>query len=418
MINIRRMPVLIENKSEDSDLCPTLFGFPTKNGFASKSLNFIYIIVMVVAVAFAYHALSLILTDWNVCLIFLASLAVVGLPYCIKIIMYGKEVFEYKMAVLCVLISLLPTIFDFVGFYSETSIKQSLMNKKFEVLEIVNYFDKEARSSINKEILALENNTDKKITEETKKYNLNLKEVNDRLNKVETDIEQKSNSQMRSLNERVNKAQQAIADETKGVRGKSTSGVAGIGPRTIELESDLRKEQASVELEKKELDDNKRKEIEKIKTSIELEIKTLEDNHLKEIERLKNEKNSKLQSLNEGIEHINNLVSKDGLVIEANKAKSFMELADISVKLNSAINVVSSKLNIEPKYIKFESDNVIQLSFGALFKGEITAIICFLLAILLEVVDTIIVYMVRGVRLEKKKKYEEPVNNIRERIYY
>jgi hypothetical protein len=373
---------------------------------------------MVVAVAFAYHALSLILTDWNVGLIFLASLAVVGLPYCIKIIMYGKEVFEYKMAVLCVLISLLPTIFDFVGFYSETSIKQSLMNKKFEVLEIVNYFDKEARSSINKEILALENNTDKKITEETKKYNKNLKEINDRLNKLETDIEQKSNSQMRSLNERVNKAQQAITDETKGVRGKSTSGVAGIGPRTIELEADLRKEQSSVELEKKELDDNKRKEVEKIKTSIELDIKTLEENYLKEIERIQNEKNSKSQSLNEGIEYINNLVSKDGLVIEANKTKSFMELADISVKLNSAINVVSSKLNVEPKYIKFESDNVIQLSFGALFKGEITAIICFLLAILLEVVDTIIVYMVRGVRPEKKKKYEEPVNNIRERTYY
>jgi len=412
------MPVLIENKSEESDSYPTLFGFPTKNGFASKSLNFIYIIVMVVAVAFAYHALSLILTEWNVGLIFMASLAVVGLPYCIKIIMYGKEVFEYKMAVLCVLISLLPTIFDFVGFYSETSIKQSLMNKKFEVLETVNYFDKEARSSINKEILSLENITNKKITEETQKYNLNLKEINDRLNKVETNIEQKSNSQIRSLNERVNKAQQAITDETKGVRGKSTSGVAGIGPRTIELEADLRKEQASVELEKKELDDNKRKEIEKIKTSIELEIKTLEDNHLKEIERIKNEKNSKLQSLNEGIEHIDNLVSKDGLVIEANKAKSFMELADISVKLNSAINVVSSKLNIEPKYIKFESDNVIQLSFGALLRGEITAIICFLLAVLLEIVDTIIVYMVRGVKPEKKKKYEEPVDNLKSRTYY
>ena len=76
-------------------------------------------------------------------------------------------------------------------------------------------------------------------------------------------------------------------------------------------------------------------------------------------------------------------MSKDGLVIEANKSKSFMELADISIKLNSAINVVSSKTNVAPKYIKFESDNVIQLSFGALFKGEITAIICFLLAILL-----------------------------------
>ena len=64
------MPVLIDTKSEEIDLHPTLFGFPTKNGFASKSLNFIYIIVMVVAVAFAFHALGLILTGWNVGLVF------------------------------------------------------------------------------------------------------------------------------------------------------------------------------------------------------------------------------------------------------------------------------------------------------------------------------------------------------------
>jgi hypothetical protein len=96
----------------------TLFGFSTKNVFASKSLNFIYIIVMIVATAFAFHALSLILTGWSMGLIFLAALSVVGLPYCVKIIMYGRETFEYKHAVLCIVISLLPTIFDFVGFYS------------------------------------------------------------------------------------------------------------------------------------------------------------------------------------------------------------------------------------------------------------------------------------------------------------
>ena len=412
------MPVLIDTKNEDTDLYPTLFGFPTKNGFASKSLNFIYIIVMVVAVAFAFHALGLILTGWNVGLIFLASLAVVGLPYCIKIIMYGKEVFDYNMAVLCILISLLPTIFDFVGFYSETSIKQSLMNKKFEVLEIVNYFDKEARSSINKEILALDNGTNKKLTEEEQAFNIKIKEFNDKLNKVESDIEQKSNSQIRSLNDRVNKAQQALTDETKGVRGKSTSGISGVGPRSIELEADLRKEQATVELERKELDDNKIKEVEKTKTSIELEKKTLEENHLKELGRIKKENESKLNSLNQGIESIEALLGNDGLVLKANKATSFMELADVSVRLNSAINVVSSKLNVEPKYIKFESDNVIQLSFGALIRGDITALICFLLAMLLEIVDTIIVYMVRGVKTEKKKKYEDPVDNLRSRTYY
>jgi hypothetical protein len=368
------MPVLIENKSEESDSYPTLFGFPTKNGFASKSLNFIYIIVMVVAVAFAYHALSLILTGWNTGLIFLASLAVVGLPYCVKIVMYGKEVFEYKMAVLCVLISLLPTIFDFVGFYSETSIKQSLTSKKFEVLEIVNYFDKEARKSITKKI------------ENSEKEYANL------VAKTQQDL----NLKTRELNDKINKSKQLYIDETEGVKGKTTSGNAGIGPKAKELEADMRKIAADVELDKK----------------------TLAENNIRDLEKIKKEYEIKQESLKKGIESIDGLLGEDGLIFKVNKAENFIQLADVSVKLNSAINIVSSKLDVEPKYIKFESENVIQLSFGALLRGEITAIICFLLAILLEVVDTIIVYMVRGVKTDKKKKYEEPVDNLRSRTYY
>ena len=108
----------------------------------------------------------------------------------------------------------------------------------------------------------------------------------------------------------------------------------------------------------------------------------------------------------------------EGLIFNVNKANSFNELADTAIKLNSSINLVSSKLNVEPQYVKFETKNVIDLSFSALFRGDVTAVICLLLAFLLEVVDTVIVYMVRGVKLPKKKKVEEPVNNIRETIHY
>jgi hypothetical protein len=112
------------------------------------------------------------------------------------------------------------------------------------------------------------------------------------------------------------------------------------------------------------------------------------------------------------------LIGENGLVFEVNKAKNFIELADVSVKLNNSINIVSSKLDVDPQYISFQSENVIQMSFSSLLKGEITAIICFLLAVLLEMVDTIIVYMVRGVKKDKKKKYEDSISNLRERIYY
>jgi hypothetical protein len=370
--------MIINHDQHGEESHPTLFGFKTENKFAANMLNTVYGIVMIVALAFAYHALSLILVDWNAGLTFLAALAVVGLPYCIKIILYGRKEFFRNMALLCVAISMLPTIFDFIGFYSETSIRQSLVNTKFEVLETVNYFDKEAREKLNKNIIELD-----------KEFNASL-----------ADLEKQKNQKNSDLAKQIVDAEQNYIDETEGVSGKTTSGKIGVGPKAKELESELRKTEASVELSKKQLESDKQRELEKIQKDYE----------------------TRLKSYQEGIEAINTLVSsedKEGLVFEVNRAKTFDELADVLVELNTGINTVSSKLGVEPQYVKFSTENVIQLSFGALFRGEITALICFALALLLEVVDTVIVYMVRGTkRKPEKKAEEEKPNPVRETIRY
>jgi hypothetical protein len=356
---------MINRFQEGDEKFPTLFGFKTDNKTAANGLNTIYGIVMIVAMAFAYHALSLILAEWSSFLIFLAAIAVVGLPYCIKIIMYGRKLFDIKIAALCIAVSLLPTIFDFIGFYSETSIRESLRDTKFEVLEKVNYFDKEARESINKNILKLE-----------AEYNSNLAK-----------IEQDFNSKNASFAQELVDAEQTYIDETQGVSGRITSGKVGIGPKAKELEAEVRKTEARIELSKKELTANKQKEIEKLTKDYQTQY----------------------ESYQQGIEIINELVSnKDnsGLVFEVNRVKTFDELADTVIKLNTSINSISSKLKVEPEYVKFSTDNVIQLAFGALTRFEITAVICFALALLLEIVDTIIVYMVRGVK-KKEEKSEE-----------
>jgi hypothetical protein len=359
---------MINTFQEGEEKFPTLFGFKTDNKAAANGLNTIYGIVMIVAMAFAYHALSLILVDWNAFLIFLAAVAVVGLPYCIKIIMYGRKSFTLNIAILCIAISMLPTIFDFIGFYSETSIRQSLVNTKFEVLEKLNYFDKEARSAINNNILKLD------------------KEHNAALTKVEQDF----NAQQSNLAKEVVDAEQTYIDETQGVSGRTTSGKIGVGPKAKELESEVRKTEAAVTLKKKELESNKQGEI----------------------ERLNKDYETKLASYQKGIEAIDLLVSSEnnkGLIFEVNKAKTYDELADTVVKLNTAVNMVSSKLDVEPEYVKFSTENVIQLAFGALSRFEITAIICFALALLLEIVDTIIVYMVRGIKNKKEENLKEPL---------
>ncbi len=354
---------MINTHQDGEEKFPTLFGFKTDNKFAANALNTVYGIVMIVSTAFAYYALSLILVGWPLIIVFLAALAVVGLPYCIKIILYGRKEFTLKMAYLCIAISILPTIFDFIGFYAKTSVRQSLVETKFEVLEKINYFDKEARESITKNIIQLDQN-----------FNAQL-----------VDIDKKFNSQKAELNKQVLDAEQTFIDETQGVQGRTTSGRMGVGPRAKELEAEWRRKQAETELAVETLDSNKKREIERITKDYETEK----------------------ASLQEGINIIDDLTKtgKDsGIVIEVTKAQTFDELAETLIRLNSSMNIISSKLKLNPEYIKFSTENIIQLSFGALMRWEITAVICFALAILLEIVDTIIVYMIRGTKRKDNEK--------------
>ena len=356
---------MINSHQEGEEKFPTLFGFKTDNKFAANALNTVYGIVMVVSTAFAYYALSLILVGWPIIMIFLAALAVVGLPYCIKIILYGRKEFTLKMAYLCIAISILPTIFDFIGFYAKTSVRQSLVETKFEVLEKINYFDKDARESITKNIIQLDQNFNAQLVE----------------------IDKKFNDQKAELSGVVLDAEQTYIDETQGVTGQSTSGKIGIGPKARELEANLRRKQAENKLVIENLDGDKKREISRVTKDYEAEK----------------------ASLQQGVTTIDELVKtgKDsGLVVEVTKAQTFDELAETLIRLNSSINVISSKLKLEPEYIKFSTENIIQLSFGALMRWEITAVICFALAVLLEIVDTIIVYMIRGTK-SKKEQAEE-----------
>lgn len=348
-------------------LHPTLFGFKTKNKLASQLLNYVYGIVMVVATIFAYHALSLILPDWNKLFVFLASLSVVGLPYCIKIVLYGNDNFEPKHAILCLAISLLPAIFDFVGFYSETSVRQALVTTKFELVEKVNYFNTIARGKIEEEKIQLLKERDKKVADLTSKFNENVNSLDNSLLEVK----------------------QTAIDEREGVKGSGTTGKVGDGPRAREIDAEIRKIKAKNDLEIKRLTEEKELELEKIQSNFE----------------------AQLQKAEEGLKEIDGLVASDskvkGILYQINNVDNFNDLARVTIQVNNSISTISSKMNIEPKFVSFKTDDVIQMSFGALLRGETTALICWLLAFLLEMVDTIIVYMVRGVKRKEEKSKEE-----------
>lgn len=361
------IPLLNSKRLAENHLYPTIFGFSTRNKVASQMLNYVYGVVMVVAMAFAFHALSIILSDWNKIFVFLASLAVVGLPYCIKIVLFGNEKFEAKHAYLCLAISVLPAIFDFIGFYSETSIKQTLTQTKFEIVEKISYFNTEAREKLEGEKIELAKKRDKELA----------------------GLDTEFNQQLASLESGLADVKQVYIDETEGVKSQSTTGKPGSGPRAKEYQAEIRKTQAKNDLELKKI--SREKEIEK--------------------ERIAKQYESLIEQCNVGLKEIDTLVSSDtkakGLLYQVNNVQNFNELSKIIISVNNSISNISSKMGLEPKFVSYTTDDVIQLSFGALMRGEITALICFLLAFLLEMVDIIIVYMIRGTRRVEETPKEE-----------
>lgn len=319
----------------------TIFGFYTSNKVACKAIDYVYWVVIAVAYIFAFHALNQILSSWNFLLIAIASLAVVGLPYCVKIIMFGREEFDVRVALLCGFLSLLPTIFDFAGFYSETALNDELKKGKISLVDSINQLEKV--------------------------YKLNVEQQKEKIN-VETEKLKKLSSKQ------INDANQKIIDEKTGVRADYLTGKVGDGPRTKELQSEARRLQSDLQIE------------------------------IESAEKLKAEK---LAALQENIDKFDAevLTLKNSL----NDTKSFKDVEKEMLKINGFFSSYFSKINYDFKAITPKlSDNIITLSFNALFRLDITALVCLLMAVLMEIGDIVITFVTRHKKKVKEKKVEAP----------
>ena len=334
----------------------TIFGFDTSHKVSAKAIDIIYWIIISAAYCFAYHALSLILTSWHWFLVGITSLGVVGLPYCVKIILFGRDKFPRKAALLCAFLSLLPTIFDFAGLYSETGLQDSLKLSKVQILEQVNNFEAASKKAAQQE--------EDKIKETER-------------NKI-ADIEQAHSSKLDNINREINEANQKVIDEKTGVKADYSTGKPGEGPRTKELQASVRRLQSEAELEEKSAREKISREVELAKQETKESVK-------------------KLLEANKLIDSKFVDVKK-----EINATHNFKELEQAVINANSLLASVASKVNVEFKATEISgSDNIIRLAFGSLLKFEITALVCLLLAFLMEIGDIVIVYVIR---YEKEKK--------------
>ena len=339
----------------------TIFGFNTHNRIAAKAIDVIYWIIIGVALCFAYHSLSIILATWNWLLVFLVSLGVVGLPYCLKIILFGRKEFGVKSALLCTALSVLPAVFDFAGIYAETGLIDSLKDSKSRIIQQLNMFEAESKKAVQ---------TEEQANREEEQQS--TEQLENEQNKISLEFTRK-----------LNEANQRVIDEKQGVRADYSSGKVGDGPRAKELQAEVRRLQSELDINKDGM--SKTLEIKKAKVS------SVVNDKIKKIK----ETNKQLES---GILDIKTKVSD---------ANSFKDLDMLTIKANALVSSIASKSNVEFKAVKIEeSDNIFKLAFGSLLKFDITAAVCFFIAFVMEMVDILIVFVIRNDFKQKKMKHE------------
>lgn len=337
---------------------PTIFGFDTSHKVSAKAIDIIYWIIIGAAYAFAYHALDLVLHSWNWFLVAMTALGVVGLPYCVKIILFGRDEFPKKAAILCAFLSLLPTIFDFTGLYSETGLQDSLKISKVQILEQINNFEAASKKAAQSQEDLIKENERNRLAE----------------------IEASHSRKLEDITRQLNEANQKVIDEKTGVKADYSTGKVGDGPRTKELQAAVRRLQSEAEIEK----DSSREKIER-------EVTLAKEQTKDEVK--------KLQSANKLIEEKFSEIKK-----EVNKAHNFGELELANIQVNGLISSVASKVNVEFKATEIAgSDNIIRLAFEGLLRLEVTAVVCLLLALLMEIGDIAIVYTIRYKREANNK---------------
>ena len=342
----------------------TIFGFDTTHKISAQAIDIIYWVIIGAAYCFAYHALSLILTSWNWFLVGLTSLGVVGLPYCVKIILFGRDKFPRKAALLCAFLSLLPTIFDFAGLYSETGLQDSLKLSKVKILEQINDFEANSKK-------AAQTDADK-IKEEERIKIANIESANSR--------------KLTDIKKDINEANQKVIDEKSGVKADYSTGKPGEGPRTKELAAAVRRLQSEAEIELS----NAREKIERDASVVREQTK---------------------DALKKSVE-ANKLIDDKFIDIkkDVNKAHNFKELELAVINANGLLSTVASKVDVEFKATEIAgSDNIIRLSFSSLLSLEVTALVCLLLAFLMEIGDIVIVYVIRYEKEKKEEPKVEPV---------
>lgn len=335
----------------------TIFGFDTAHKVSAKAIDIIYWIIIGAAYAFAYHALDLVLYSWNWFLVAMTALGVVGLPYCVKIILFGRDEFPRKAAILCGFLSLLPTIFDFTGLYSETGLQDSLKQSKVIILEQINNFEAASKKAAQTQEDQVKENERTRLAE----------------------IEASHSRKLEDIKRQINEANQKVIDEKSGVRADFSTGKVGNGPRAKELQAAVRRLQSEAEIEQ----DASRQKIQREEALAREQTK---------------DEIKKVQSANKLIEEKFSEIKK-----EVNKARNFGELELANIQVNGLISSVASKVNVEFKATEIAgSDNIIRLAFEGLLRLEVTAIVCFLLALLMEIGDIVIVYVIRYKKENKK----------------
>lgn len=140
----------------------------------------------------------------------------------------------------------------------------------------------------------------------------------------------------------------------------------------------------------------------RLQSEADIELNSSREKISRGAELVKQQKKEEIKKWSDANKIIDNKFTE--LKKTVNVTKSFTELEATVVDSNALLSTIAAKVNVEFVPVNvLGSDNILKLAFGSLCRLDITALVCLLMAFLMEIGDIVIVYVIRYERVVKKE---------------
>lgn len=363
----------------------TVFGTTTDSPVVASLARVGYACAVLMTLYFAYEGFKVIRNDAPLLVqIAFAGVITLVLGTGLKLLLWRRKRFGFDMLLVTLLGASPALIFNFFGFNHVTGERVIVRDERDAAIVIVRSYDTLARREVG---------TAEAKFEEARRNTIDAANSSHR-------------EELVLLERRVSNANLRVVEESEGAKIEpGATGVVGFGERAVDRTAEKRRADADYVIEKKALDDAHTAKIDGINKAADARMA-----RLKKARELLDELSGyeKQDGGDAALEADALLTSADGIVEDKLapmqqivEAESLSDLDEAGRRANKTMAQINSEYtaatgeSLNPKPIEVKNGNLFDLSVRGLASGDISAWVSLIIAMLLDWLDTCLVFLMR-----------------------